>query len=148
MTVTDDATARRDATARLRAKAFDMRREGASFDTISTRLGITRAAARKLVSRELKSLAAVAEPEERRMLHAEVLLEIWRALYEPAVAGDPAAIDRFLRVEERLARLLGLDAAPEQPAPRSSRRERAPDARCVEHGRPARVERLPGRPVL
>ena len=127
MTVMDDATARREATARLRAKAFEMRREGASFDTISTRLGITRAAARKLVSRELKSLAAEAEPEERRMLHAEVLMEIWRGLYEPAVAGDPAAIDRFLRVEERLARLLGLDAAPEQPAPRSSRRERAPE---------------------
>jgi hypothetical protein len=128
MTVMDDATARREATARLRAKAFDMRREGASFDTISSRLGITRAAARKLVSRELKTLAAEAEPEERRLLHAEVLMEIWRGLYEPAVAGDPAAIDRFLRVEERLARLLGLDAAPDGPAPaRGRRRERAPE---------------------
>ena len=48
------------------------------------------------------------------MVHAEALLDIWRVLYGPASQGDLAAIDRFLRVEERLSRLLGLDRRPEE----------------------------------
>ena len=40
-------------------------------------------------------------------------MELWRALYPAAVAGDPAAVDRFLRVEERISQLLGLDLRPQ-----------------------------------
>ena len=36
-------------------------------------------------------------------------MDLWRVLYGPATAGDIDAIDRFLRVEERISRLLGLD---------------------------------------
>jgi hypothetical protein len=108
----DDANARREAAARLRAKAIKMRREGASLDSIGTRLGVTRATARRLVARELSSLSSEAGIEERRLLHADVLMELWRALYPAAVSGDPAAVDRFLRVEERISQLLGLDLQP------------------------------------
>jgi hypothetical protein len=113
MAGTDEAGARREAAARLRAKAIKMRREGASLDSIGTRLGVTRATARKLVARELSSLSSESGIEERRLLHADVLMELWRVLYPAAVSGDAAAVDRFLRVEERISQLLGLDLRPE-----------------------------------
>lgn len=113
MAGTDEASARREAAARLRAKALKMRREGASLESIGTRLGVTRATARKLVARELTSLSSESGIDERRLLHADVLMELWRALYPAAVTGDAAAVDRFLRVEERISQLLGLDIQPE-----------------------------------
>jgi hypothetical protein len=113
MAGTDEASARREAAARLRAKAITMRREGASLDSIGTRLGVTRSTARRLVARELSTLSSESGIDERRLLHADVLMELWRALYPAAVSGDPAAVDRFLRVEERISQLLGLDLPPE-----------------------------------
>ena len=93
----------------MRAAAFQMRREGAAFDSIGARLGVNRGAARKLVQKEVRLLAGESDTEERRLLHAEALMDLWRVLYGPATAGDADAIDRFLRVEERIASLLGLD---------------------------------------
>jgi len=113
MAGTDEASVRREAAARLRAKAIKMRREGASLDSIGTRLGVTRSTARRLVARELSTLSSESGIDERRLLHADVLMELWRALYPAAVSGDPAAVDRFLRVEERISQLLGLDLRPE-----------------------------------
>jgi hypothetical protein len=113
MAGTDEASVRREAAARLRAKAIKMRREGASLDSIGTRLGVTRSTARRLVARELSTLSSESGNDERRLLHADVLMELWRALYPAAVSGDPAAVDRFLRVEERISQLLGLDLRPE-----------------------------------
>jgi hypothetical protein len=93
----------------MRAAAFQMRREGAAFDSIGSRLGVNRGAARKLVQKEVRLLAGESDTEERRLLHAEALMDLWRVLYGPATAGDSDAIDRFLRVEQRIASLLGLD---------------------------------------
>jgi hypothetical protein len=107
--VRDEASVRRETNARMRASAFQMRREGAAFDSIGSRLGVNRGAARKLVQKEVRLLAGEADTEERRLLHAEALMDLWRVLYGPATAGDIDAIDRFLRVEERIASLLGLD---------------------------------------
>lgn len=109
MAVRDEASVRREASARMRAAAFQMRREGAAFDSIGARLGVNRGAARKLVQKEVRLLAGESDTEERRLLHAEALMDLWRVLYGPATAGDIDAIDRFLRVEERIASLLGLD---------------------------------------
>ena len=93
----------------MRAAAFQMRREGAPFDSIGIRLGVNRGAARKLVQKEVRLLAGESDTEERRLVHAEALMDLWRVLYGPATAGDIDAIDRFLRVEERISSLLGLD---------------------------------------
>ena len=53
--VRDEASVRREASARMRAAAFQMRREGAAFDSIGTRLGVNRGAARKLVQKEVRA---------------------------------------------------------------------------------------------
>lgn len=124
MDESDKAAARRESAARMRMKAMKMRREGANFDSIGTRLGVTRATARKLVSRELSALSSESGVDERRLLHADVLMELWRSLYPSAVTGDPAAVDRFLRVEERLSRLLGLDLQPEGAPAAAARKKR------------------------
>jgi hypothetical protein len=105
----DDAALKREVGNRMRARALKMRREGEGFDAIGDRLGLTRARARRLVARELKAVAAESDPGERRLLHVEALMELWRVLYAAALAGDRVAIDQFLRVEERISRLLGLD---------------------------------------
>jgi hypothetical protein len=113
VTPPDAAAVRREIAARRRAQVFQMRREGAGVDSIATRLGVTRGAVRKMIAREVAALASESQPDERRMVHAEALMDIWRTLYGPATEGDLAAIDRFLRVEERLSRLLGLDRQAE-----------------------------------
>ena len=83
----DEASVRREASARMRAAAFQMRREGAPFDSIGARLGVNRGAARKLVQKEVRLLAGESDTEERRLLHAEALMDLWRVLYGPATAG-------------------------------------------------------------
>jgi hypothetical protein len=110
MTGRDEATLRREIAARRRAQAFQMRREGLTTDAIASRLGVTPRSVDRMVSRELRATVAEADLAERRQLHAEALMDIWRALYGRAKQGELEAIDRFLRVEERLAELLGLHA--------------------------------------
>lgn len=111
----DNAETRRALIARQRKMALQMSRGGASMESIAERLGVTRGQARKMVTREVKDFADTgAANQERRLVHVEALMELWRTLYTPACAGDYDAIDRFLRVEERLSRLLALDLA-DQP---------------------------------
>ncbi|MGD9573496.1 MAG: hypothetical protein AB7V62_16585 [Thermoleophilia bacterium] len=88
-----------------------MSRSGESLDSIAGRLGVNRSTARKMVSREARAFIDEAQTDDRRMVHVEALMELWRALYTPATSGDLEAVDRFLRVEERLSRLLALDLA-------------------------------------
>lgn len=82
---------------------------------------MTRGAARKMVAREARDFAGQTLAEERRLVHVEALMELWRTLYTPACGGDLDAVDRFLRVEERLSRLLALDLADQggQAPPRA-----------------------------
>ena len=112
----DPAAVRREIAARRRAQAFQMRREGATLDAIAARLGVSRATARRMISREVSALSTEMQPEERRIVHAEALMDLWRVLHPPAAQGDMASIDRFLRVEERLSRLLGLDRGADESA--------------------------------
>ncbi len=104
-----EAENRRNTAARQRRLAIQMSRSGESMEAIASRLGVTRGAARKMVTREAKEFADHTQTDDRRMVHVEALMELWRVLYGPACAGDLANVDRFLRVEERLSRLLALD---------------------------------------
>lgn len=92
--------------------ALEMRKAGATYAHIAQVLNITETAARKAVLRALARLnEKVSESaEEVRRLELERLDALLAALWGKAQAGDGAAIDRVLRIMERRARLLGLDA--------------------------------------
>ncbi len=111
MSEVSDAENRRNQSARQRRMAVQMSRSGESLESVAMRLGVTRSAARRMVTREARDFAHQTASEDRRMVHVEALMELWRALYAPACAGDLDAVDRFLKVEARLSRLLALDLA-------------------------------------
>lgn len=104
-----EAENRRNIAARQRRMAIQMSRSGESMEVIAARLGVTRGAARKMVHREAREFADHTQTDDRRMVHVEALMELWRTLYGPACAGDLENVDRFLKVEERLSKLLALD---------------------------------------
>ena len=109
MSEPNEAENRRIIAQRQRRMAIQMSRSGESMEAIAARLGVTRGAARKMVHREAREFADHTQTDDRRMVHVEALMELWRTLYGPACAGDLDNIDRFLKVEERLSRLLALD---------------------------------------
>lgn len=51
--------------------------------------------------------------EAAREMEAQRLDKMLAAVWRGALAGDPASVDRVLRIQERRARLLGLDVATE-----------------------------------
>jgi hypothetical protein len=89
-----------------------LRKAGATYDQIAEKTGLAREGARLAVSRALKSLAeATTEAaEEVRQLELDRLDAMLLGLWQKAQRGDTAAIDRVLKIQERRARLLGLDA--------------------------------------
>ena len=95
-----------------RARALQLRKEGASFDDIAAELGMSRSAAHKTVQRGLVELTALAkgEAEGLRALELARLDELQRSIWPEATGGNLPAMDRLLKIMERRTRLLGLDA--------------------------------------
>jgi hypothetical protein len=92
--------------ARQRALAVQLGRAGVAQEAISARTGLSKSAIRRAIARETKEVSSQAD--ERLALHVDALMELWRALYPAASAGDLASIDRFLQVERRVGDLIGL----------------------------------------
>lgn len=71
--------------------------------------------AHKDLMRELERMRAemFEDAQAVRQMEAERLDELLRGLWTKAKRGDPAAVDRVLKIMERRAKLLGLDAASE-----------------------------------
>ena len=92
------------------AKALELRMEGMKFDDIANELGYnSKQAAFDAVSRELQAITR--EPaEEVLRLDLERLDRMWGIHYLNAQAGDAIALSSCMRIMERRARLLGLDA--------------------------------------
>jgi hypothetical protein len=92
-------------------RALELRKAGVTYETIAGQLGYANASgARKAVASALK--ATLREPaEELRTLELARLDAMALALWCRVQDGDEKAIDRVLRIMERRARLLGLDAA-------------------------------------
>ena len=92
-------------------QALELRKAGATYQAIAEQLGYAHAkSAYKAVASALRATlrepaAGVRELEVARLDSA--LLAVWRRVQ----AGDDKAIDRLLRISERRAKLLGLDAA-------------------------------------
>lgn len=98
--------------AERRAKALDYRKAGLSYRAIGIKLDISHEQARQDIEAELKALAAARQDsaEELRQLELERCDMLFKGLEPMAAIGNPGAVNSFLRVMERRAKLLGLDA--------------------------------------
>jgi hypothetical protein len=103
---TEDVQQRREMAARQRALAVQLGRAGVAPEGISARTGLSKSAIRRAIARETKEMSS--QTDERLALHVDALMELWRALYPAAAAGDLASIDRFLLIERRVGELIGL----------------------------------------
>lgn len=97
-------------------QALELRKAGWAFHDIGDRLGISTSQAFKDVSAQLKQLAALAldNAEELRQLELERLDMLIKGLEPMARVGNPGAVNSYLRVMERRANLLGMDAPVRQ----------------------------------
>lgn len=94
------------------ARAVTMRRRGLTYDAIGRALGMTRQSAHALVQGAMKAAAAELKEEATEVVALDLarLDELHRVAWKAAKGGDLAAMDRVLKVMERRAKLLGLDA--------------------------------------
>jgi len=94
------------------ADALTLRSGGLPYSAIGRRLGITRQRVHQLVRDAITARRAqVAEPiDEVLALEISRLDGMLERLYPKAAKGDMQAIDRVLKIGERRAKLLGLDA--------------------------------------
>lgn len=98
-----------------RNKAFQYRKLGYSYSRIAKALGVTVAAAYFMVSEKLQELNASLLENAKDVFHME--LERLDSILIPALSkakkGDMLALDRVLKIMDRRARYLGLDAPKE-----------------------------------
>lgn len=90
-------------------QALDLRRQGLSYTQIATEMGITRRRVGMLIT-EAISRQPFEEIETVRKLELERLDDLWRIAWSKAKAGELPAIDRCIKVMERRAAMIGLDA--------------------------------------
>jgi hypothetical protein len=112
---TEDVHQRREMAARQRALAVQLGRAGVAPEAISARTGLSKSAIRRAIARETREMSSQAD--ERLALHVDALMELWRALYPAAAAGDLASIDRFLLIERRVGDLIGLGRSGDDVEP-------------------------------
>ena len=95
-----------------REAAIDLRRAGWPFERIGEKLGISKQAAHKLVSSAIESARAQLSAASDDLLAEEVLRldGLLQKIYPRAAKGELAAVDRVLKIMERRAKLLGLEA--------------------------------------
>jgi len=95
-----------------RAHALELRKRGMSYRQIGQELGVSRNTAHKYVTAELDELRAEtrASAEQLRDLELERLDQYLARLQPKIEDGDEKAIATALRVQERRAKLTGLDA--------------------------------------
>mgnify|MGYP000930301741 CR=1 FL=1 len=94
------------------SRAVAMRKRGLTYDAIGRALGVTRQSAHAMVKRAMERAATELKDEAREAiaLDLERLDAMLAVSYRAARGGDLAAMDRVLKILERRAKLLGLDA--------------------------------------
>lgn len=102
----------RERAALRRSTCFELRRAGWSYRAIGDKLGINPAQAYRYVRSALDEINARANEavEEMRALELQRLDRLQSGLWTSAAGGDPKAAAVVLKVFERRAKLLGLDA--------------------------------------
>jgi hypothetical protein len=90
-------------------KALELRRAGANYDEIARQLGLAKSTVHAMVHSAMREITR--EPaEELRNLELQRLDAMMMGLWPNARKGDATAVTAVLRVMERRAKLLGLDA--------------------------------------
>lgn len=93
--------------------ALELRKRAASYRRIGQQLGITEEGARQCVLRALRRLRETVDESAVEVLALELqrLDDVTMPVLEKAAKGDLNAVDRLLRIQDRRAKYLGLDAA-------------------------------------
>lgn len=106
----------RERAATRRLRALDMRMAGATERQIASQLGVSHVQIHRDLVAALEKLgkqeALVAD--HLRALELERLDRMQLPMYSQAQQGNQGAVDRVLRIMERRAKLLGLDAPVKQ----------------------------------
>jgi hypothetical protein len=97
----------------LQAQALELRRAGNGYEDIAEKLGIGKSSAHRMVEAAMAGARAQIEASVDELRADELsrldgmLAKLW-----PKVTDDPdvAVIDRIIKIGERRAKLLGLDA--------------------------------------
>ena len=108
------SSVRRIRTTEKTLKALELRKRGLNYTQIGKKLGCSRSTACRYVLSELENLADKCREEavHVRDLELQRLDDLYLIAYRAIIDGnDLAGIDRCLRIMERRAKLLGLDAA-------------------------------------
>lgn len=103
------AARREEEQKKRRLEAMSLRQAGLTWDQIGERLGIARDSARELVYRNLER-ADNREVDAQRAIENARLDRAQAAIWTRVLNGEDKAIDTFLRISQRRARLNGLDA--------------------------------------
>jgi len=98
---------------RVLIKALELRRKGKSYPDIADELGVSLSTAYRYVNNELERLARERKMEGEKVLEIEIarLDRITEAIAEKVEAGSLDHVETFLKVMDRRAKLLGLNAA-------------------------------------
>lgn len=92
--------------------ALELRRSGLSYSEIAHRIGIGKTTAHRLIEDAIREASATINDEAREMKALELsrLDGMLAGLWTDARRGNVQAVDRVLKIMERRAKLLGLDA--------------------------------------
>lgn len=111
------AASNRTSAAKARAldnqiKALELRRMGKGYIEIAAALGISKSKAHRLVSSGLQDARAQVSADSAELRAEEVsrLDAMLAGLWPDARRGSHGAVDRVIKIMERRAKLLGLDA--------------------------------------
>jgi hypothetical protein len=93
-------------------QALELRRAGLGYEAIGERLGLKKSQSHRLVTRALEEARAqvTANADELRAEELSRLDGMLQGLWPRARKGEVSAVDRVLKIAERRAKLLGLDA--------------------------------------
>ena len=94
-------------------RALDLRRKGFNYSQIAEKLEVARVTACRYVLSEIENLADQCQEGAKhvRDLELQRLDDLYLVARKAIAEGSETAIDRCLRIMERRAKLLGLDAA-------------------------------------
>jgi hypothetical protein len=97
-------------------QALELRKAGFTYRAIGDKLGVDHTTVYKDIQHELQRLAEQQRDsaDELRQLELERLDMLLKGLEPMASVGNPGAVNSYLKVMERRAKLLGLDAPVRQ----------------------------------